>query len=106
MTATLDGELADLRHAVAELHQALDERTAELQARTAERDEGEAQKAAMAEVLEVINSSPGDLAPVFDAILEKALRLCDAAFGGLTSYDGARFNTLATRGLSPELESV
>jgi len=92
MNTTPDNTTGDPEQRIAELERQLAEREAE-------RDEGLQRETAIAEVLQVINSSPGDLTPVFDAILEKAMRLCGAAFGSLHTYDGERFQTKAHRGI-------
>src|SRR5262249_21772942 len=73
----------------------------EVQARTRDLSESLEQQTATSEVLKVISSSPGELEPVFNAMLENATRICEAKFGLLYEHDGNAFCMKAHLGADP-----
>src|SRR5262245_12351624 len=102
----------NLRRTHTELDRRVEIRTAELAAanqalrdevwrRTATEKEALEQQTATSEVLRVISSSPGELQPVFQAILENAVRICEAKEGALFLHEHGMFNPMVTVGLLP-----
>ena len=76
----------------------------ELRQRTGDLTESLAQQTATSEVLKVISSSPGELEPVFEAMLMNAVRICGAKFGVTSLREGDAFRVIATHGAPRALE--
>jgi signal transduction histidine kinase len=74
--------------------------------RTEELSESLEQQTATSEVLQAISNSPGELEPVFTAILDNAVRICGARFGNLALYDGSKMRVAAMHNAPPEFEKL
>jgi len=97
--------LDDLQPLVADLRQQLADAKSQAVEGLAQRDEALAREAALAEVLQAVNSKSGDLSAVFALILEKAHALCGVTYGSLEFYDGARLRAVAVHSLPEPLAS-
>jgi signal transduction histidine kinase len=91
MGSRLQESYADLEHRVEQ--------------RTAELTESLEQQTATSEVLEVISSSPGELEPVFQKMLENATRVCGAKFGTMNLWDGEKFNIVTDYNIPAEFSA-
>jgi hypothetical protein len=79
---------------------------AEIARLTRERDEALEQQTATSEVLRVVSSSPADLQPVFEAVLDNAVRICGAMGGGVCRWDGDALHHVALKWAQPAFAEI
>jgi signal transduction histidine kinase/putative methionine-R-sulfoxide reductase with GAF domain len=94
-----DGRVRNLEKRLAEV-------VGQLQTRDRELAEAQEQQTATNEILRVISSSPTDVQPVFDVIVEQACRLCDAVVANAVRIDGDLMHNMAAFGFTPEAQAM
>ncbi len=97
-TTKAKGRVSHRPNSPIELKKQLEARTHELAQVRRDLSEALERQTATSEVLRVISSSPGELEPVFQAMLENATRICEAKFGNLLLYEGNSFRFVAMHG--------
>ena len=94
-------KVRDLEKRLAEALEREAQALEQLQTRNRELAESQQEQTATSEIMGVISRSPGDLGPVFEAMLANAVRLCEANFGNLLLYDGNAFRHVALHNAPP-----
>src|SRR5712692_213930 len=100
--AELLARIETLEKRLRSLERQLGRKDREAQAHAAELAEAREREAATSEILRVISSSPTDLQPIFDAIAESAVRLCDGLFSAVLRFDGELLHMVAHHNFTPE----
>src|SRR5712664_2861737 len=101
----LEGLANQFNHMGSRLQESYADLENKVELRTAELSETLQQQTATSEVLQVISSSPGELEPVFQSMLESATRVCGANFGTMNLWDGEKFNIATDYNVPPEFSA-
>src|SRR5262249_41875932 len=103
LAGSFNSMAASLKESYEGLERKVEARTRELADANLDLTEALEQQTATAEILRVISSSPTDVQPVFDTIVQSAVRLCDGVFGTAHRFDGELVHLTAHHNCTPEV---